>query len=341
MYMQLKSIPVLCFCALISASLPPQGEARDLYDFAGTPLLEAPVTVAASGQPAAIRNRVRIGFYNIENFSDGQEDGDQRTPELAASQARLAAAIIGGMNPDVLFLSEIENEQSLRLLNESLDQPFPEARVTSYSFGGQREKLNLGVLSRIAPVSCVEIDFGAMMGPGRPPRGVLRTVFQLEDQSKLLVYTVHLKSNYGKALRNESKRFNAMQLVRENADQMIASEPDTRWEVVVLGDMNVDPSLAKFRRDRSLAPFRDWTDLFLNTQETGWVTVPYRKSSPFRYEPAVFDRILVSPELSSEPWVAGPPKVITQGINTTDPAAIAGKGDHVSDHYPVYVDLQR
>lgn len=341
MSMQLKPIPVLCFCALISALLPHRGEARDLYDFAGTPLLEAPVIVAESREPVAIGNRIRIGFYNIENFSDGQDDGDQRTPELASSQARLAAAIISEMDPDVLFLSEIENEQSLRMLNESLDRPYPEARVTSFSFDGQREKLNLGVLSRIQPVSCVEIDFGAMMGPGRPPRGVLRTVFQLEDQSKLLVYTVHLKSNYGKSLRNESKRFNALQLVRENADQMMDSESDTRWEVVVLGDMNVDPSLAKFQRDRSLAPFRDWTDLFLTTREEGWVTVPYRKSSPFRYESAVFDRILVSPELSREPWTAGPPNVVTQGINTTDPGAIAGKGDHVSDHYPVYVDLQR
>lgn len=329
--------PILILLAGAAAVAP--AETRELYDYAGVPALQTPTPVPGPGEVRPVRDRVRLGFYNIENFSDGIGDGS-RDQALAARHAGMAAAILDQIDADILFLGEIENRDALDLINRALAHPHPLGWMTRFETGNQPEKLNLGLLTRIEPVSVGEIEFGPLLGPGRPPRGALRAVFRLDYKSMLAVYAVHLKSNYGNRTRNESKRRNAMQIIRDNADQLMASDPESLWHVVVLGDMNVDPALPKFRGDTSLKPFHDWTDLWLTAADGTAVTLPYRASSPFTYDSAAFDRILASPELVEEPWTVGAPQVLSIGVDTTSTDAVAGHGDHVSDHYPVYVDIR-
>lgn len=330
------------FLPLVVLALAPAGSgfSRALLDYGGVPLLQPAVPVVDMVDAAeTLEAPLRVGFYNIENFTDGIGDGDTRTPDRARGQAALAADILREIDADILVLAEIENPAALALLNQALPEPYPGGWVTRLEPENRREKLNLGLLTRVRPLAVDELDFGALLGPGRPPRGALRVQVRLDYRSTLVLYVVHLKSNYGDDHRNFSKRYNAMRIVRANADQLMASDPETLWHVLVLGDMNTDPALPRFGGDPSLDPFDDWSDLWLEVSGGSQVTLPFRASSPFRYDPSAFDRILASPEWDRPPWVAGEIRTLPRGVNTKAPEIIPGEDGHVSDHYPVFLDL--
>lgn len=313
----------------------------ELIDVAGTPVLKSPAVLVSGSETVPAGEKIRVGFYNIENFGDGEGDGKNRSPELAAAQARLAAGILDEIDADVLMVCEIENSTSAKLLNTALSRPFPSGWISVFSAGGGPEKLNIAAFSRLGPAECAEIDFGTLIGPGKPPRGALRLRIDLDASHTLLVYAVHLKSNYGKVRRNQILRENVMRIVRENADQMMASDAARSWEVLVVGDMNFDPSQAQFKGDNSLKPFADWTDLWMVDPEGQEVTLPYRAASQFVYDPATFDRMLASPALNDSPWKVGSPTAIPKGVNTQGATTNPGEDNHVSDHYPVFVDIAR
>ncbi len=313
------------------------------FSFTGSVRLDEPVAVferhELAEQPG---DRIRIAFYNIENFTDSDDDGPDRTPERAAAQARDAAELIEEIEPHILFLAEIENAQALRILNEALHRPFPFGWITAYGAeDAQNEKLQNAVLSRFAPSEVLELDYGAKKGAGRPPRGALRASFDLGGGHRLMIYAVHLKSNYGYRPRNLYKRKHALQPVVENARAMLNNR-DIRWEMVLIGDFNVDPELPEFQSDWSLSPLRGWTDLWRGTPIEDRTTVPTRYGDPAReFPPASFDRIFVTGDATTAPWRVSEPGVLQRGVNVRNVHALPGVDGHISDHYPVWVDLVR
>ncbi|HMP74004.1 MAG TPA: hypothetical protein PKE55_12145 [Kiritimatiellia bacterium] len=331
-----RSLSILLFDLL---SVHPVHAQLDLIDVAGFPTLKTPDLLAVDPVTEPVSNRLRIAFYNIENFFDGRNDGERRTPDVARSQAALTAPIIERIDPDLLFVCEVENVEALGMINDALAVPFPFGAISRFERENQVEKLNIGVLSRLGPVEVAEIDFGSMIGPRRPTRGAFRLVLDLDDQHRLLAYAVHLKSNYGDRQRNFELRQNAMTLVRTNADEMTASDTNVTWIAMVLGDMNTDPGARNFRNDPSLSPFSDWADLWLLHPDGQSVTLPYREGSWRPYDPATFDRILVSGSGTSAPWIVGEVNVLQEGVETTDATILPGERGHASDHYPVWVDL--
>jgi len=286
---------------------------------------------------------LRLASYNIQDFSDGIDDGARRTPERAAQQARLAARILDDVDPDVLVLQEIENATALRLLNEHLEDPFPLGYVTALGDGGaRRERLNLAVLSRVPLEDLRELDFGPLRGRGRPTRGALGFSVDLGDGHRLLVYTVHLKSNFGETWVNRRQRYNALRYVRRDADQVMAARRKTQWSAVLVCDMNVDPELDPVRNDFSLRPFGDWVDLFRGRPMRERTTLPTRYGDPrFVFPPSCFDRFFVTTNLMARPWITGTPRAVPLGVDT-NVFTQGGENDiHVSDHYPVFLDLLR
>jgi endonuclease/exonuclease/phosphatase family metal-dependent hydrolase len=320
---------------------PALGQPR--FPVAGAPRLESPAAVFERRDAGeAPSNRIRIAFYNIENFTDGEDDGPDRTYERASAQARDAAELIDEIDPHILLLAEIENEQALRLLNERLARPFPFGWITRYAGdGGSTEKLQNAVLSRFAPSETLEMDYGGMSGPGRPPRGALRVLFDLEEGRRLLIYAAHLKSNYGYRPRNMYKRKHALQPIAEDA-RALMRDATIRWEALLVGDFNVDPELPEFADDWSLSPLRGWTDLWRGAPIEARATVPTRYGDPAReFPPASFDRIFVAGDATNSPWRVGAPGVLQRGVNVRNAFALPGEDAHVSDHYPVWVDLLR
>ena len=316
----------------------------DEFTYKGEPRREAPAPAwSRPDETSKPGDLIRVAAYNIEHFTDAVGDGPDRTPERLSRQARMAAELIQEINPQVVLLMEIENATSLAALNQALTTPFPVGYVTQLGNGAPDEqKLNLAVLSRLPLAEVAEVDFGPLNGPGRPTRGYLRAVLDLGEGHRLAVYAVHLKSNFGYRPRNVAQRQGTMKLIAEDAAALAASDPAVTWEMLVAGDTNVDPEQPEFAGDASLKPLKEWRDLWRGRPLAERTTVPTRYGDPaLEFPPACFDRLFASPELTRKPWQAGEPQALARGVETRRVIAKPGEGNHISDHYPVYVDLTR
>lgn len=288
-------------------------------------------------------DRIRLCTYNIEDFFDGYNDGPRRTPEHARRQARVAARIIDQINPDVMVLQEIENVDVLRLLNDRLKRPFAVAYLATFGQGQpQQSKLNLAVMSRRPIRNAKNIDFSPLEGRGRPTRGLLRFEIEVDDETLLLVYNVHLKSNWGTPWRNISQRHYALNLLRNDADSW-SEKRGVEFELIVAGDFNVDPEIEQFEGDPSLEPLADLVDHWEGRPLEERITIPTRYGDPhLEFPPAAFDRFYSSEGLTREPWVLMKPYVLPKGVAVENVHAAPGEDDTTaSDHYPVYIDLYR
>lgn len=290
-----------------------------------------------------VRERVRICTYNLEHFSDGVGEPNGPTPEMALAHAKAAARLVEEIEPDVLVVQEVEGREAVRLLNSQLAYPFPLAYVTDFeSERRQESKLNVAVFSRHELVGVRELDFDPLRGNGAPPRGAISFGLDLERGSRLLVYGVHLKSNFGDGPRNIVRRRNALQLIAADAEREGAWREGGGIEALVIGDMNVDPARPEFAQDATLAPLAQWIDLWKDQPAVARVTVPTRLGDPaLEFPPAAFDRFYASGALAVPPWTAGVARALQKGVDTNDVTTPPGAGGHVSDHYPVWIDVDR
>jgi len=320
-------------------------EAFPILPYEGVPLVQdvgSAIELAAS--PVVGADRLSISFYNIEMFSDGIKDGKARTAALVGNQATNAARIINRINPDIILISEIENGSALEILNRALPVPYPCGHVGDFATGsGRQERMNIGMLARFKPVSVHEIDFGPLTGPGRPTRGLFRAVFDLDDRHSLVVYACHLKANFGgDKAKNYSQRVNAMRLLQDDATRVMADASRT-WEVLVFGDFNTDPLIPEFADDPTLSVLDGWSDLWAEHPEAGSIfSVPTRIGEPGReFPPVLFDRVLAHGNTRESPWHVSRPRVLAEGTDTGNSRALPGEGIHVSDHYPIVVELAK
>lgn len=318
--------------------------AEEAFPMKGEIRLDTPLAAwgrADEGQPPG--PRVRVALYNIENFTDAVDDGPDRTPELFQAQARWAAGHLAEIDADLVFVLEIENATALRALNDALPRPYPSGYVTQLGDGAQdRPKLNLALLSRLPLADVRELDFGPLQGAGRPARGSLRATVDLGDGHRLVVYSAHLKSNFGYRPRNMYQRRHALQLITRDAKALVQQDPALKWELLVVGDMNVDPELPEFARDWSLSPLRGWKDLWRGRPIHERMTIPTRYGdAALEFPPACFDRIYAGADLTNFPWVAQGAGSVQKGTHTKNVKVLPGQEGHVSDHFPVYVDLVR
>jgi endonuclease/exonuclease/phosphatase family metal-dependent hydrolase len=309
-----------------------------------------PVLAPEAGTPPhAISNRLRIATYNLEHFTDGRHDEPERTPEVFMTHARAAAEIIAEANPDILVLQEIENGRTLEFLNEQFADPYRYVYISKLrQTSGEKERLNLALLSRLRPRNVRQLGFYNLGGKGRPARGSLAAEFDLGDDLSLLVYNIHLKSNYGEAPKNQAQRAIALHHIAADAvSETLQNDPDPT-AVLILGDTNVDPDTEAFATDPSLEPLAGgFVDLWRGRPIEERTTIPARQAGEtgdplLVFPPSAFDRVFVSRNLAANgPWKALPPQTLQKGTDTTNNLTQPGFNGHVSDHHLVYVDLAR
>ena len=309
-----------------------------------------PVIAPADGTPPpAVPAHLRVASYNLENFTDGRHDGPERTPQIFMTHARDAAAIIAAVNPDILVLEEVENARTLEYLNDQFPNPYAYIYISKLrQTSGENEKLNLALLSRYPPRNVRQLSFYNLGGKGRPARGSLAALFDLGDGSNLLVYGIHLKSNYGEMPRNQAQRGIALCHIAADAiSEKLRNDP---WplSIVILGDTNVDPDTPAFAADPSLEPLAgSYVDLWRGRPIEERTTIPTRQAGPdgdplLVFPPAAFDRVFASKNLTANgPWRVQPPQTLQQGTDTNNNLTVPGFNGHVSDHHIVYVDLDR
>ena len=331
----------LVFFTVLLGARPAAAEDPSVF---GTPRVQDPqIVVLERSKLRPAGNRIRMASYNTQDFTDGVNDGDLRTQAQAGNQARWAAANLSEIDPDIAILEEVENGDSLTLLNQRMKKPYPFACITRFAWSWlSRDKLNIALLSRVPVEGLRELDFRRLSGPGRPPRGLLSFYVDLGGNRRLLVYGVHLKSNYGEEGKDQLKRRNALLLLRKDAKDVIARDPRYTWEILVAGDMNTDPADKQFASDVTLQPLTGWVDLWRGVPLAERVTLPTRLGDPAQlFPPVTFDRFYASPELTKRPWVVGRPHVLQRGTDTNSVFTLPGEHGHTSDHYPVWVDVAR
>ncbi len=312
------------------------------------PMIQAPERVVARVEDLRpVGDALRIATYNIQEFTDGSGDGAQRTPTVTRRQATTAAGIVTDLQADLLVVQEVENGTILKVLNDLVEPSFPLACISDFDDRGHGTKRNIAVLSRVPVLRISEIDFADAGSPHRLPRGALVFLVDLGDDHMLLGYGVHLKSNQGQRQGGDpehiAQRTEALRVIRRHADRVREANPGKTWEIVVVGDMNIDPDLADFAGDTSLDPLADWVDLWRGRPLAERVTVPSRHGDPhLEFPSACFDRVVVCPDLEKVPWAAVRVDVLQRGVDTENVFAGAGENElHASDHYPVFVDINR
>ena len=310
----------------------------------------APVAAPERNTPApAVPDRLRIATYNLEHFTDGRGDEPERTPEVFMAHARDAAVLIAEADPDILVLQEVENARALEYLNEQFTRPYPWIYISKLRHSsGVNEKLNLALFSRLPPTHVRQLSFSSLAGAGRPTRGTLCAEFTLGDDLRLLVYNIHLKSNFGEAPQNQAQRAIALHhLAADAVSETLLNDP-VPTAAVILGDTNVDPDSEPFAADPSLQPLAGaFMDLWLGRPIEERTTIPTRHpgetGDPLMvFPPSAFDRVFASKNLAgSGPWRITPPAAIPKGTDTACNITPPGVNGHVSDHHLVYVDLVR
>jgi endonuclease/exonuclease/phosphatase family metal-dependent hydrolase len=309
-----------------------------------------PVLAPETGTPApVVPERIRIATYNLENFTDGRNDEPERTPEVFMTHARGAAAIIAEADPDILMLEEIENGRVLEYLNDQFEKPYAYIYISKLRHSsGENEKLNLALLSRFRPRNVRQLGFYNLAGAGRPTRGSLAAEFDLGADSRLLVYGIHLKSNFGDAPHNQAQRAIALHHIAADAVAVNLQNNPSPTFTVILGDTNVDPDSEAFAADPSLDPLSgSYVDLWRGRPIEERTTIPTRQAGEtgdplLVFPPSAFDRVFVSRNLAANgPWNALPPQTLQKGTDTNNNLTPPGFNGHVSDHHLVYVDLTR
>lgn len=311
-----------------------------------------PVLAPAEDTPrSAVPDRLRVATYNLEHFTDGRRDGPERTPEVFMAHARDAAAIIAEADPDVLVLQEVENGRALEYLNDQLPRPYDYIYISRLrQTSGEIERLNLALLSRLRPRHVRQLGFYNLGGKSRPARGTLAAEFDLGGPVRLLVYDVHLKSNFGEMPRNQAQRAIALHQIAADAvaetyrNAVLGNATCT----LILGDTNVDPDTEAFAADPSLEPIAGgYLDLWRGRPIAERTTIPTRQPGPdgdplLVFPPAAFDRIFASKNLGGGgPWRVGRPETLQQGTDVENNLMQPGFNGHVSDHHLAYVDLER
>jgi endonuclease/exonuclease/phosphatase family metal-dependent hydrolase len=285
-------------------------------------ILTGIVVSCAQQQPPA--ETITLGTFNMEWFGDNSPDDRKQRTE---SDVALLASIIRDTDADVLAVQEVENEQAMQRLLQSL----PEYRFVLGTTGG---KQHVGVLYRSSvSVQRVEERWLWMETSGtvsekakpNPTRGGL-VVLCTADNTCWVMMVVHLKStsraDSTPALVERSR------VIRQAQAVSVRSWTDSvtrRGEyAVVIGDFNDSPLKKRSTLDTLKRPLK-------STSKLTFVTEGLRSCAYSAL--AGIDHIVVSPSLQQR-VIAG--TLHTVNFRAELPDALAKR---VSDHCPVVVQL--
>jgi endonuclease/exonuclease/phosphatase family metal-dependent hydrolase len=304
---------------------------------------------AEAGDRRRVPNRLTVMTWNCEFLWDGlpPEQGiatfdHKGSPEKAAEHMRRLAEVIRRENPDILNLVEVENLQSVELMNRKYLQGMG---YKAYLVEGKDHELgqDVGLLTRVDPVD------GRLHYDGRIGRTdefayyVTKNYVARFDIGglKLGMIGLHLRSNPGSAQRK---------LIREAQAEAVAGMAlDLKREgrsVIVLGDLNdldgaddardhtdARPITNVLARIRAFDPASPASDLVnaaslmpKSERYTCFWDANHNQTIDGPKELSQIDHILMSPELAARVVLAKIP-------HEHDPRQI-------TDHYPVVVRLR-
>jgi len=246
--------------------------------------------------------QLKIGCYNVENLMDVWDDpytDDEQTPVKQYKEINAVAKLIDQVDPDIMAISELENEGVLRsVVHEFLvDKGYN--YVTS-SMTNDGRGVRLGLISRKPIISVTSHRFQDLRHPDSNKRyRFARDLFYIKIQATptrvLHVFAVHLKSMRDSTDDPKSEHWRSAEAIgaRRIIGDVLKAEPDA-W-VVMLGDFNSVPDSPSLKI--ILEPTAPGAPFLVDT----YASVPAKDRItylPSKYRSNI-DYILASPALAS------------------------------------------
>jgi endonuclease/exonuclease/phosphatase family metal-dependent hydrolase len=263
----------------------------------------------------ASAEQVTIVTWNMKWFPGGDKTS---TPAERIVHMSAAKDALMDVSPDIICAQEIRNWDVFAELASIRPDLVPNV-VSDYRDspeGGALSIQQIGIASRLPAIGAWSEAF--RLAEDSPPRGFSFIALQLDDGRRLLVYSVHLKSNRGDLPENMARREEAAEQIVAHAAKMEAAYQPVA-AIVICGDFNTDPSDEKFKEEKTFRIFEDagfkWP--WSGTPLAKRVTLP----ADGRFSDACFDGFVVKGDM----------RVVSCEVLPID---------GVSDHRPVSLVLE-
>lgn len=266
---------------------------------------------------------LRVAFWNVEWFPGKRPDP---TVWEEKGHVPLVQTVVENLDPDILGMVEIRNEDAAKLGTETVDGLHVDIcsrfRNADQTMGRQQ----IAIASKLTPVSAWSEAWQERSGVSLP-RGFSFAAYPMGANTVVLVYTLHYKSNRGEIQQNIPAREASTKQLLAHAKQMEEIYGQAYKHVVVIlgGDFNTSLDDTRFSRERSLRDLQKagftWT--WEKTPKAERTTLPSQpQMDPSRppYPDASFDHIFVKGA-----------RILGMEAPKTDPIA--------SDHRPVVAEL--
>ncbi len=193
---------------------------------------------------------LRVGFWNVENLFDLEDDPTTRDEEFALGgkknvtqevydlKLKNCAYVLEDLNADVLGLCEVENHFVLDELNraysgrnyEIIHYDSPDSR------GIDNALLYDASLFKVTETKPINNTLPS----GKPTRDILYVKGEYKGQS-LHIYVNHWPSNYGGKEQAIPKRRATARLLANEVADLLSNDPDA--EILLIGDFNEDAAV--------------------------------------------------------------------------------------------------
>ena len=241
---------------------------------------------------------LRVGFWNVENLFDLEDDPTTRDEEFALGgkknvtqdiydlKLKNCAAVLADLNADVLGLCEVENYFVLDELNRAYDGR--DYKIIHYD-SPDRRGIDNALLYDPEVFNVIETKpILNTLPEGGPTRDILYVQGEYKGHT-LHIYVNHWPSNYGgKKKAIPKRRATASLLVNEVAEKL-SNEPDA--EILLIGDFNEEPTDDNVRTLKSVN-MTSMMEPLMGQPQVG--TYVYRGKDNF------LDQIIISTGLQDE-----------------------------------------
>ncbi|NQT96441.1 MAG: endonuclease/exonuclease/phosphatase family protein [Candidatus Marinimicrobia bacterium] len=199
----------------------------------------------------AVPEPLVVGFWNVENLFDLEDDPEKRDEEFARggrknmTQAILdqklahMAEVLTDLNADVVGLAEVENRKVLEMLNAAY--PLRNYSIVHYNSPDERG-IDVALLYDAGRLKVLSSN-PVRVEIGNPTRDILHVIGKYAGQ-KLHIFVNHWPSHWGGTEETFPLRVKTARILRAQVDKILKTDPDA--EILIMGDLNdapTDPSV--------------------------------------------------------------------------------------------------
>ncbi len=252
--------------------------------------------------------------WNLEWFPGGSPSSSPQARTVHMSAAKDALLQI---SPDIFCAQELRDWDVFAELVSVAPRlkPLVVSAYRDSPRGGSLSIQQVGIAAVFPAVGAWSESF--RVSAHTPPRGFSFAALDMGTGKRLLVYSVHLKSNRGEPAEDAAKREDAARQIAAHAAKMEKDYAPVLGSIVC-GDFNTDPTDAQFAGESTFMILADagfrWA--WENTPKGERITHPGNG----KYPPASFDHFLVKGGIA---------------VESCRPLPVSG----VSDHRPVELKI--